>query len=230
MRKRTTKITRDYLIHPAGSVLIETGRTKIICTVSIEDSVPGFLREKNPPQGWLTAEYSMLPGSTDMRFRRERGKINSRSTEIQRLIGRSLRTVVDLTKIPGTTIYIDCDVIQADGGTRTASITGSCVALYDAFKKLLDKGLITEDPLKEWVAAISVGVVKGKVVLDLDYEKDSKADVDMNIVMTESGKFIEIQGTAEAEPFSDDQLNSMLTEAKKGIEQLIKFQKQLVNS
>jgi len=230
MKKRTTKITRNYMMHPAGSVLIETGRTKVICTVSIEDNVPGFIREKDTPQGWLTAEYSMLPGSTDNRFRRERGKTNSRSTEIQRLIGRSLRAVVDLKKIPGLTVYIDCDVLQADGGTRTASITGACVALHDAFKKLLDDGLIFEDPMKEWVAAISVGIVKNKVALDLDYKKDSKADVDMNIVMTESGKFIEIQGTAEMEPFTDDQLGLMLIEAKNGISQLIKFQKRSVSS
>jgi len=230
MKKRTTKITRNYMMHPAGSVLIETGRTKVICTVSIEDNVPGFIREKDTPQGWLTAEYSMLPGSTDNRFRRERGKTNSRSTEIQRLIGRSLRAVVDLKKIPGLTVYIDCDVLQADGGTRTASITGACVALHDAFKKLLDDGLIFEDPMKEWVAAISVGIVKNKVALDLDYKKDSKADVDMNIVMTESGKFIEIQGTAEMEPFTDDQLGLMFIEAKNGISQLIKFQKRSVSS
>jgi len=230
MRKRATKVTRNYLIYPAGSVLIETGKTKIICTVTIEDSIPRFLKEKETPQGWLTAEYSMLPGSTDIRFRRERGKTNSRSTEIQRLIGRSLRAVVDLKKIPGRTVFIDCDVIQADGGTRTASITGSCIALHDAFKKLMDEGIILENPLKEWVAAISVGIVNSKIVVDLDYEKDSNAEVDMNVIMTESGKFIEIQGTAETEPFTDAELSSMLAEAKKGIKQLIKFQKLSIKS
>ena len=170
----------------------------------------------------------MLPGATDKRFRRERGKVNSRSSEIQRLIGRSLRAVVDLTKIPGITIFVDCDVIQADGGTRTASITGACVALYDAFQKLLNDDLIQEDPFLEWVAAISVGIVEDEVVADLNYEKDSKADVDMNVVMTESGKFIELQGTAEGAPFGDDQLQEMISKAKSGIKQLIKIQQESV--
>jgi len=228
MNKRKTKITRNYLIHPAGSVLIETGKTKVICTVSIEDNVPLFQKEKIPPEGWLTAEYSMLPGATDKRFKRERGKTNSRSTEIQRLIGRSLRTVVDLKKLPGKTIFADCDVMQADGGTRTASVTGLCIALHDAFEKMIGQGIISENPLLEWVAAISVGIVDGKVIVDLDYEQDSQAEVDMNIVMTESGKFIEIQGTAELKPFNDEQLQEMLREAKKGIRQLIDFQKESV--
>jgi len=230
MNIRNTEIIRNYLIHPAGSVLIETGRTKVICTVTIENNVPPFQKEKVPPEGWLTAEYSMLPGATDKRFKRERGKTNSRSTEIQRLIGRSLRAVVDLKKIPGITIFADCDVIQADGGTRTASVTGICVALHDAFKKMIGQGIITENPLLEWVAAISVGIVNGKVIVDLNYEQDSQAEVDMNVVMTESGKFIEIQGTAELIPFDDEQLQEMLQEAKRGIRQLIDFQKKSVKN
>ncbi|MCF7793879.1 MAG: ribonuclease PH [Candidatus Cloacimonetes bacterium] len=225
MTKRKTKITRNYLMHPAGSVLIETGNTKVICTVMIEENIPFFLREADPPQGWLTAEYSMLPGAPNHRFRRERGKTNSRSTEIQRLIGRALRAVVDMTKFSGITVNIDCDVLQADGGTRTAAITGACVALCDAFSKLLKDGLIEENPLREMIAAISVGIVDGEPVLDLDYEKDSQADVDMNVVMTESGKFVEIQGTAEAAPFDDSELKIMLKAAKTGIKQLIKEQK-----
>jgi ribonuclease PH len=196
MCKRKTKIIRNYLVHPAGSVLIETGKTKVICTVTVEENIPPFLRDQEIPQGWLTAEYSMLPGATNVRFRRERGKTNSRSSEIQRLIGRSLRSVIDLTRLPGLTLLIDCDVIQADGGTRTASITGACVALYDAVQKLKQQGLVYEDPFLEWVAAISVGIVDNKVVADLDYEQDSRAEVDLNVVMTESGKFVELQGTA----------------------------------
>ncbi|RLC54292.1 MAG: ribonuclease PH [Candidatus Cloacimonadota bacterium] len=225
MKKRKTRITRNYLMHPAGSVLIETGNTKVICTVMTEESIPFFLKNADPPQGWLTAEYSMLPGAPNQRFRRERGKANSRSTEIQRLIGRSLRAVVDMTKFPGISINIDCDVLQADGGTRTAAITGACVALCDAFAKLQNDGLISENPLKEMIAAISVGIVDSEPVLDLDYEADSRADVDMNVVMTESGKFVEIQGTAEAAPFDDSELKIMLKAAKTGIRQLIKEQK-----
>ena len=206
MKKRKTIITRNYLLHPAGSVLIQTGNTKVICTATVQEGVPPFLLDKN--QGWITAEYSMLPGAPDKRFSREsvRGKLAGRTVEIQRLIGRSLRAVVDMNLFPGYTILIDCDVIQADGGTRTAAITGACVALNDAFQKMQNNGLINKNPLKEWVAAISVGIVNEKPVLDLDYELDSKADVDMNIVMTESGKFVEIQGTAESNPFSDKEL------------------------
>lgn len=185
------------------------------------------MKEADPPQGWLTAEYSMLPGAPNQRFKRERGKSNSRSTEIQSLIGRTLRTAVDLTKFPGFTVHVDCDVLQADGGTRTAAITGACVAIKDAFVKMLSEGLITEDPLKEWIAAVSVGMVNGEPVVDLCYDEDSNADVDMNIVMTENDKFVEIQGTAETEPFSDEELKVMLKEAKKAIRQLIKFQKGL---
>ncbi|MDP8269275.1 MAG: ribonuclease PH [Candidatus Tenebribacter davisii] len=228
MEKRKTKITRNYLMHPAGSVLIETGNTKVICTVTVEKGVPPFLRDAKPPQGWLTAEYSMLPGAPDSRFKRERKGIKGRTAEIQRFIGRSLRAVVDLTKFPGYQITVDCDVIQADGGTRTASVTGACVALHDAFSMMKESNQLEEDPFKEWVAAISVGIVNRKPVVDLCYEEDSIADVDMNIVMTESGKFIEIQGTAEAEPFDDKELTIMLKEAKKNIVDLIKYQKKVI--
>ena len=230
MKKRKTKITRNYLMHPAGSVLIETGNTKVICTATVEKGVPPFMRDLEPKKGWLTAEYSMLPGSPNSRFRRETKGIKGRTAEIQRLIGRSLRAVVDLSKFPGYQITIDCDVIQADGGTRTASITGACVALYDAFIKMKENNQLESNPFKEWVAAISVGIVNGKPVVDLCYEEDSNADVDMNIVMTESGKFIEIQGTAEAEPFDDKQLAVMLKEAKKNIMELVKFQKKAIDT
>ncbi|PID28090.1 MAG: ribonuclease PH [Candidatus Cloacimonadota bacterium] len=224
MSKRETKITVNYMLHPAGSVLIETGLTKVICSVTAENGVPSFVKEFDREQGWLTAEYGMLPGSTNVRARRPIGKLNGRASEIQRLIGRSLRAVVDLTKIPGLTIYADCDVLQADGGTRTAAVTGACVALREAFDKLLSEGKIKEDPMKELVAAISVGIIDGKVVLDLDYEKDSAAETDLNVVMTESGRFVEIQGTAEKEPFTQEELFAMLEKAKTGIEQLIQEQ------
>jgi ribonuclease PH len=225
MGRRQTKITRDFLIHPQGSVLIESGRTKVICTVSYEESIPQFLLDKDPPEGWLTAEYSMIPGATTTRFRRERNKTNSRSLEIQRLIGRTLRAVVDNTKFPGFTLYVDCDVIQADGGTRTAAITGACVAVHDTFRKMINEGLIQQNPMQELVAAISVGIVKNKIVLDLNYEMDSQAEVDMNIVMTESGRFVEVQGTAEKKAFTYNQLNEMLLKAELGIKGLIKIQK-----
>ena len=230
MKKRKTKIIRNYLMHPAGSVLIETGDTKVICTATVEKGVPSFLRDAEPKQGWLTAEYSMLPGAPNSRFRRETKGIKGRTAEIQRLIGRSLRAVVALTKFPGYQIMIDCDVIQADGGTRTAAITGACVALFDAFTEMKESNQLEDDPFKEWVAAISVGIVNGEPVVDLCYEEDSNADVDMNIVMTESGRFIEIQGTAEAEPFDNKELAVMLKEAKKSIMQLIKFQKKVIES
>ena len=225
MKKRESKITRNYLMHPAGSVLIETGNTKVICTVTYEEKVPPFVNFEE--QGWLTAEYGMLPGATNIRFRREvsRGKISGRTAEIQRLIGRSLRSVVDLTKLKGITVNIDCDVIQADGGTRTASITGACVALQDAFIHLINEGIISENPLKEFVAAISVGMINKEYILDLCYDEDSNADVDMNIVMTESGRFVEIQGTAEGNTFSDEELQEMISLAKKGIKELIIIQK-----
>ncbi len=229
MKKRDTKISRNYLLHPAGSVLIETGNTKVICSVSIEEAVPFFI--KGGEQGWLTAEYSMLPGSTNPRNRREvnKGKVSGRTAEIQRLIGRSLRAVVDMSKFAGYTIQIDCDVLQADGGTRTAAITGSCVALYDAFQYMLKAEMITETPLKELVAAISVGIVNNEFTLDLDYSEDFKAEVDMNIVMTESMKLVEIQGTAEVEAFTREQLDRLLDLAETGIRDLIICQKEVLN-
>ena len=224
MIKRRTKITRNYIIYPEGSVLIETGQTKVLCNVTVEEGVPGFI---NDGKGWITAEYSMLPRSTDIRNRRESvsGKIKGRTAEIQRLIGRSLRAIVDRERFANYTILVDCDVLQADGGTRTASITGACVALYDAFVKMIKDQKIEEMPLKEMVAAISVGVIDGNVFLDLDYEKDSNADVDMNVVMTESGKFVELQGTAEHNVFDRKALNLMLDAAEEGIIELIKEQK-----
>lgn len=228
MNKRETKITRDYLKFPDGSVLIETGDTKVICTAIIQNGVPPFLKDVEPKQGWLTAEYNMIPGAPNSRFRRERNGVKGRTAEIQRLIGRSLRAVIDMTKFPGYQLIIDCDVIQADGGTRTAAITGACIAAYDAFSKMLNRKQIEEMPLTDWVAAISVGIFAGKPVVDLDYEKDSTADVDMNVVMTENGRFVEIQGTAEAEPFTNQELTIMLDSAKIGIEQLIKAQKESV--
>jgi len=225
--KRTTKISRNYLEHPEGSVLIETGKTKVICTASVEKNVPPFLKRADPAQGWLTAEYSMLPRSTETRMRREvsKGKVGGRTAEIQRLIGRSLRTAIDLTKIPGYSILIDCDVIQADGGTRTASITGAWIALHDAVQYMLNNGMIEENPIKNMVAAISVGIVDGKPVLDLCYEEDSNADTDMNIVMTDKFQFIEIQGTAEKNPFDFEELTELINLAKEGISDLFKAQK-----
>lgn len=221
---RTVRITRRYTKHAEGAVLIECGDTKVICTASIENKVPGFLKGKN--QGWLTAEYGMLPRATHTRIDREaaRGKQTGRTQEIQRLIGRSLRAVVDLAKLGERTIHIDCDVIQADGGTRTASITGAYVAVHDAITHLLDQKLLAENPLHDAVAAISVGIYQGTPVLDLDYVEDSGCDTDMNIVMTGSGGFVEIQGTAEGAPFSHAEMNSLLALADKGIRELLKAQ------
>lgn len=222
---RQVKITRDYTCHAEGSVLIEFGNTKVLCTASVENSVPRFLRGSG--QGWVTAEYGMLPRSTNSRMGREavRGKQSGRTQEIQRLIGRSLRAVVDLQQLKENTIHIDCDVIQADGGTRTASITGACVALVDAIRHLQRQKIITGDPLIGMVAAVSVGVYKGTPVLDLDYDEDSNADTDMNIVMDANGGYIEIQGTAEEAPFNAEALNEMLQLANKGIADLIRVQK-----
>ena len=227
--KRITNVTEDYLIHPDGSVLIEVGNTKVICSAFIEEKVPHFL--KGTESGWITAEYSMIPGSTQTRKVRDssRGKIDGRTHEIQRLIGRSLRAVVDLKKLGERTIWMDCDVIQADGGTRTASITGSFIALMLALKKLKEQGLIDEIPVNEYVAAISVGVVGDEVCLDLCYEEDSSAKVDMNLVMTESGKIIEIQGTGEESSFSRAEMNQMMDLAEKGILELINIQKDVLN-
>jgi ribonuclease PH len=222
---RPVKITRNYLKHPEGSVLIELGNTKVICTASVEEDVPRFL--KNSEQGWVTSEYAMLPRSTLTRTTRESstGRVGGRTQEIQRLIGRSLRSVVDLTSFGKRTIWIDCDVIQADGGTRTASITGAFVALVDAFGVLRKKGVLTAPPLKDSVAAISVGMIGKKIYLDLCYEEDSKADVDMNFVMTGSGRLVEVQGTAERTPFEDRDLRRMTETARKAIRQLTKSQK-----
>lgn len=221
---REIKITRDFLQHPDGSVLIEIGNTRVICTASLEDSVPPFLR--NSGRGWLTAEYSMLPMSTPTRNIREsvRGRIGGRTHEIQRLIGRSLRAVTDLNSFGERTMYIDCDVIQADGGTRTASITGAFIAMMDAFRKLKEDGIVEKVPVKDFVSAISVGVVNGDILLDLAYEEDSTADVDMNFVMTRGGQFIEVQGTAEQTPFSRDLLDKMVDVATRGILELTEKQ------
>ncbi|MGI6064898.1 MAG: ribonuclease PH [Bacillota bacterium] len=224
---RPVKITNNYLKNAEGSVLIEVGETKVICTASIEDKVPPFL--KGSSQGWITAEYAMLPRATQVRTVREaaKGKISGRTHEIQRLIGRSLRSVVDLRKLGERTIYLDCDVIQADGGTRTASITGSFVALVDALKKLKETLNWEELPVTDWVAATSVGKINGHLMLDLCYKEDSHAQVDMNVVMTGAGKFIEVQGTAEVDPFSRDEMDKMLALAEKGIMDLIKMQKKV---
>ena len=223
---RSIDITRHYTKHAEGSVLVSFGDTKVLCTASVNDSVPRFL--KGSQSGWLTAEYGMLPRSTHTRMDREaaRGKQGGRTLEIQRLIGRSLRAAVDLKLLGERTIHIDCDVIQADGGTRTAAITGSCVALVDALQTLQRKGDLKEDPLVAMVASVSVGIYQGSAVLDLDYAEDSSADTDMNLVMTEQGGLIEIQGTAEQAPFSEDELASMLQLGKKGVAELIRLQKQ----
>lgn len=219
---RPVKITRNFIVHPAGAVLIEMGLTKVICTAIIEEKVPSFL--KGAGSGWVTAEYGMIPGSTGQRKSRNTKGIDGRSQEIQRLIGRSLRAVVDLKKLGERTIWIDCDVIQADGGTRTASITGAFVALTDAINKLIEDGLLNESPLTTSVAAVSVGIVGGEAMLDLCYEEDSKAHVDMNLVMTGTGEYIEIQGTGEEKPFSRQQMNDLMAMAEKGIMELIVHQ------
>jgi len=222
---RQVEIIRRYTKHAEGSVLVKFGDTHVICTASIDEKVPPFLRGKG--QGWVTAEYGMLPRSTGSRMDREaaRGKQSGRTQEIQRLIGRSLRAVIDLEKLGERTIQIDCDVIQADGGTRTASITGGFVALHDAVNLLLEKQLLAESPLKDFVAAISVGVYEGTPVLDLDYIEDSGCDTDMNVVMTGSGGFVEVQGTAEGVPFRRAEMDAMLDLAQAGIAQLIARQK-----
>ncbi len=222
---RNIEIFRHYTKHAEGSVLIKFGDTHVLCTASVDEKVPGFLKGKG--QGWVTAEYGMLPRSTGQRMDREaaKGKQSGRTQEIQRLIGRSLRAIIDMEKLGERTIQIDCDVIQADGGTRTASITGAYVALHDAISALLEKGLIAESPLKDSVAAISVGVYQGMPVLDLDYLEDSGCDTDMNVVMTGKGGFVEIQGTAEGEPFSGEAMQLMLQLAKTGIQTLSQIQK-----
>ncbi len=226
---RSVEIIRHYTKHAEGSVLVKFGDTHVLCTASIEERVPGFLKGKG--QGWVTAEYGMLPRSTGSRMDREaaKGKQSGRTQEIQRLIGRSLRAIIDLEKLGERSIQIDCDVIQADGGTRTASITGAYVALQDAISTLLANGNLASSPINQAIAAISVGFYKGNPVLDLDYIEDSDCDTDMNVVMTEDGGFVEIQGTAEGEPFSREAMNNMLDLAASGIRELIIKQKTVLS-
>ena len=226
---RPVKVTRHYIKHAEGSVLIEMGDTKVICSASVEERVPAFLR--NTGKGWITAEYGMLPRSTHTRSSRESsiGRASGRTFEIQRLIGRSLRSVADLTGFGERTIWIDCDVIQADGGTRTASITGAYVAMVDAFRRILKDKKIETIPIKDSVAAISVGKVEGQIILDLNYEEDSRAEVDMNIVMTGRGGFVEIQGTAEAAVFSKEEMDALVRVAQKGIQELTRIQKKVLS-
>jgi ribonuclease PH len=221
---RPVTITRNYIKHAEGSVLVEFGDTRVICAASVEETVPPFLRGKGT--GWVTAEYSMLPRATHTRSPREaaKGKQSGRTLEIQRLIGRSLRAVTDMTALGERTIYMDCDVIQADGGTRTASITGAYVALADALAALRGRGLLSHIPLKESVAAVSVGIVEGEALLDLNYYEDSAAEVDMNFVMTSTNRFVEVQGTAEAEPFTIEQMDTMRALAMEGIRRLFEIQ------
>ncbi|QDP40780.1 ribonuclease PH [Radiobacillus deserti] len=226
---RPVHIETEYIIHPEGSVLISVGDTKVICNASIEDRVPPFMRGEG--KGWVTAEYAMLPRATGTRNIREssKGKVSGRTMEIQRLIGRALRAVVDLEKIGERTVWIDCDVIQADGGTRTASITGAFVAMVLAFGKLMDSGVMKEMPIHDYLAAISVGVLPdGTEILDLQYEEDSQAHVDMNIVMTGNGEFVEVQGTGEEATFSMSQLQTMFGLAEQGIKELITIQKEAI--
>jgi len=227
---RPVKITPNYIIPAEGSALIEVGNTRVICTASVEESVPSFLR--NTGKGWITSEYAMIPRSTLTRTPREsaKGRIGGRTHEIQRLIGRSLRAVTDLARLGERSIFIDCDVIQADGGTRTASITGAFVALGLAMQKMVEAGTLTAAPIRDYVAATSVGIVDGEVLLDLAYDEDSRAEVDMNLVMTGGKKIVEIQGTAEQHPFDDTQLKKMMDVARKGIEALIAKQQAVLGS
>lgn len=225
---RSIKFTTDYLMHPEGSVLVEYGNTKVICTATVTNDVPKFL--KSSGKGWVTAEYSMLPRATNTRTRRERQKIGGRTAEIQRLIGRSLRSIVDLSLLPERSVLIDCDVIQADGGTRTASISGGFVALAIALKKLKEAGEISEIPIRDYVAAVSMGLLEGTTHLDLEYSEDSSAEVDMNLVMTGSKEIVEVQGTAETKPFSQKQLSELVEVGWKGIESIIVLQKEAIGS
>ncbi|WP_088188328.1 ribonuclease PH [Desulfosporosinus sp. FKA] len=227
---RPVRITRQFTNAPEGSVLIEVGQTRVLCTASVEEKVPPF--QKGTGKGWVTAEYAMIPRATQTRTQREatKGKLTGRTMEIQRLIGRALRSVVDLKKLGERTIWLDCDVLQADGGTRTASITGAYVALLDAIQYLLEKKLIKTNPIMDTLAAVSVGKVLGTQVLDLDYEEDSKAEVDMNVVMTGAGKFVEIQGTAEEVPFDRADLDVFLRLAEKGIRSLMEVQKTAIET
>lgn len=225
---RRVKVTKNFLPSAEGSVLIEIGNTKVICTASIEERVPLFLRDAK--KGWITAEYGMLPRSTQMRMTREAasGRVSGRTQEIQRLIGRSLRAVVALELLGERTVWIDCDVIQADGGTRTASITGAFIAFSNAMNYAMRNRIIERNPVRDYLAAVSVGIVNGEPLIDLCYSEDAAAEVDMNVVMTGNGRIVEIQGTAETEPFSRDMLDSLLSLAEKGAAELIRFQKELL--
>jgi len=226
---RAVRLTRGYTRHPEGSVLVEFGDTRVLCTASVEERVPPFLRDSG--RGWVSAEYGMLPRATNTRGEREaaRGKQSGRTQEIQRLIGRSLRAVVDLSSLGGRTIQVDCDVLQADGGTRTAAITGAFVALHDAVSWLQQRSLLTRSPIREFVAAVSVGIHQGTPVLDLDYAEDSACGTDMNVVMTGAGRFVELQATAEGEPFSQEELDALVALAAGGIRELIAQQKRALN-
>ncbi len=226
---RAVKMTRDYTAYAEGSVLVEFGNTKVLCNATVEENVPRWL--KGQGKGWVTAEYGMLPRSTHSRMRREAsaGKQGGRTMEIQRLIARSLRAVVDLEAMGEIMVTVDCDVIQADGGTRTASISGASVAMADAFQKLVEQGKLKANPMKGHVAAVSVGMVEGEARCDLEYVEDSAADTDMNVVMTEEGKMIEVQGTAEGEPFSHEELLELLALAKKGISDIVEIQKETLS-
>ena len=227
---RTVRLTRGFTCHAEGSVLVEFGATRVLCTASVEENVPGFLRGKG--QGWVTAEYGMLPRATHTRSAREaaKGKQSGRTQEIQRLIGRSLRAVVDLGALGERQIVVDCDVLQADGGTRTAAITGACVAVHDALVGLVTAGKLAHNPMREFVAAVSVGIHQGEPVLDLDYAEDSDCDTDMNVVMTEGGGLIEVQGTAEGAAFSRTELNALIDLAELGGRQLFELQRAAVRS
>ena len=227
---RPVRLTREFVKYPLGSVLVEIGETKVICTASAENVQPRWMRKQKRSGGWITSEYSMMPFSSPERTMREstRGRIGGRTHEIQRMIGRALRSVVDLEKLGEQTIWIDCDVIQADGGTRTAAVTGGFTALEIAIRKLLDRGKIAENPIRETLAAVSVGKVEDEMVLDLNYKEDCRAQVDMNVVMTETGRFIEIQGTAEASPFTREEMEEMLELARAGIQELIVVQRKVL--
>ena len=227
---REVRITRNFIGTAEGSVLIELGKTRVICTASVEDKVPPFLKDQN--RGWVTAEYSMLPRATQVRTFREStaGRVSGRTHEIQRLIGRSLRSIVDLELLGQRTFWLDCDVIEADGGTRTAAITGAFICLSDAFSYAIKKGLVTKNPIKDFLAAVSVGVINGEPALDLCYQEDAAADVDMNIVMTGSGNLVEIQGTAEGSPFSTSTLDELIGLSREGIKRLVSIQKELVRT
>lgn len=224
LQMRPIRIVPSFTKHAEGSVLVEFGDTKVLCTVCVDDSIPPFLRNSQPPQGWLTAEYSMLPSATNTRTKRERPAPSGRTQEIQRLIGRALRGVIDLHRATDVTFNIDCDVIQADGGTRTAAITGAYVALKMAVDSLLRRGKLKQNPLKDAVAAVSVGLVKGRLLVDLDYSEDSQADLDMNVVMTQSGQFLEIQGTGERASFTKEQVAEIMDAAQAALQEVFPMQ------